>query len=84
MELVIVAIILTFNLALLWKLRTDDAFLKDYVQSSPKAALWRWMFGKERAASVIRNVLVPLGIGIWIALLIGIPAASWLFPEATH
>ena len=72
--LVLCAGILVANLYLLWKLRTDDTFLKEYVRTSPKAYLWRTAFGEERAAELIRTRFVPFGVIIWIALLVAIAA----------
>ena len=70
--------ILVFNAGLMWRLRTDDTFLKEYVRTSPKAFIWRRMFGEERAAEIIRTRLVPLGIGLWTVLLLVLGSAKIL------
>lgn len=70
MELIVIAILFLGNATLWWKLRSDDGFLREYVRTSPKAFLWRKVFGEERAAEIIRTRLVPLGLVTWIALLV--------------
>ena len=70
--LLLCAGILVANSYLLWRLRTDDTFLKEYVRTSPKAYLWRRAFGEERAAELIRTRFVPLGVLLWTALLVWI------------
>ena len=72
--LLLCAGILFANSYLLWKLRTDDTFLKEYVRTSPKAYLWRRAFGEERAAELIRTRFVPFGVLLWIVLLLAIVA----------
>ena len=76
MELVIVAVILLANTALWWKLRTDDGFLRAYVRTSPKAFLWRKVFGPERAAEIIRTRLVPFGMVVWVVMLLVLAGLS--------
>ena len=68
--LLICTAILGVNAFMLWKLRTDDKFLNDYVRKSPKAWVWRKAFGEERAAEIIRTRFVPFGVVFWIGLLV--------------
>ncbi len=39
----------------------DPARLRTYVETSPKAFLWRKMLGVERAVELTRRVFLPLG-----------------------
>ena len=66
--LVLCAGIVFGNLYVLWKVRTDDTFLREYVRTSPKAWMWRRAFGEERAGEMIRR-FVPLSLLVWIAVL---------------
>jgi len=70
--------ILVANTALLWRLRTNEAFLQEYVRTSPKAWIWRKLFGPDRAAEIIRTRMVPLGMAIWGAVLVAFGASALL------
>jgi hypothetical protein len=77
-EIVVIAAILAINVRLWWRLRTDDAFLNDYVRTSPKALIWRRTLGEERAAEVIRTRFVPFGIALWTVALLALGGARLL------
>lgn len=76
---VLVLVIFAFNARLLWRLWSDEVFLREYVEMSPKAWLWRKMLGPERAAALTRGVFVPLGALLWGAL--GLGAVIWALSE---
>ncbi len=48
----------------------DKKFLENYVKKSPKAFIWRKIFGEDKAANIIRKFFAPLGICIGIILII--------------
>lgn len=50
------------------RLLRDDQALRDYVQTSPKAARWVSTHGVDRAVQMTRGTL-PLGIAISAAML---------------
>ena len=45
-------------------------FLENYVKKSPKAFIWRKMFGKDEATKIIRKVFAPIGIIIGSVLIL--------------
>lgn len=80
MDLIVFGAILVVYSGLWWRLRRDDAFLREYVRTSPKALLWRKAFGEERAAAIIRTRLVPLGMVLSVGaflLVLGSRIAAW-------
>jgi hypothetical protein len=69
MDILILLIIGIFNFIAGYQLRFNDAFRAKYVKNSPKALIWRKMFGEEKALGVIRNLaLIPLIIGLGFIL----------------
>jgi hypothetical protein len=42
----------------------DETKLRQYVETSPKAALWRKRYGVERTADLSRRYFLPLGLGV--------------------
>jgi len=44
------------------KFLTDPSFASNYVKKSPKAYIWRKMFGEEKSIKIIRRLFAPLGI----------------------
>ena len=60
-------------LFLIWNLRfafKQDAF-RDYLESSPRAALWRARYGTKKAIELGNNVVLPL----WLVL--SVAFAGW-------
>ena len=45
--------------------------VEKYVKYSPKAWIWRKIFGEEKAVKVLKNIFAPIGIifGIFIIIL---------------
>ena len=54
------------NLFLATKFLTDPKFAREYIEKSPKAWLWRKMFGVEKALKITKSFFVPLGIAFGI------------------
>lgn len=52
------------------KFMKDPKFAKNYIETSPKAWLWRKIFGVEKAIEITKKVFAPLGIILSIALII--------------
>jgi len=48
----------------------DDQFARSYIQNSPKAFLWRKIFGEEKALKITKTIFAPLGILLGIALIV--------------
>lgn len=48
---------------------TNATFAQEYALKSPKAALWRKLFGEEKAVKVIRNVFAPFSIVLSLAFI---------------
>lgn len=73
MEALILILIGCANIYLTRKLIKDQKFTENYVKTSPKAFIWRKMFGEEKAVKIIKNILAPIGLVLGIcAILIGI------------
>ena len=52
------------------RIMRDPVFAQKYVETSPKALLWRKLFGVERATKLTRTVFAPLGIVIGAMLVV--------------
>ncbi len=48
----------------------NPAFASNYIKNSPKAWLWRKLFGEEKALKITKYVFVPIGIIIGIIIII--------------
>ncbi len=68
-EGLIVVAIGAVNAGIGYKLATDAAFREEYIKKSPKAWLWRKLFGEERAIKLLHRVFAPLACVIGIALI---------------
>ena len=44
-------------------------FLKKYIETSPKALIWRKKFGVEKAIEITRKYFLPLGLIVSIGLI---------------
>jgi hypothetical protein len=70
MEINIFAVILIFGgvLGLVQAIRflKNDDFARNYIHKNPKAALFRKLFGEEKAYSFTKKIFAPLGIAISI------------------
>jgi len=85
MENVFISLILILiggiNLYFAIRFLKNPKFGKDYIKNSPKAYLWRKLFGEEKAYSITRKVFVPIGIILGVIfILIGL---SLLFVNFT-
>jgi len=58
------------NLYLASKFLRDPKFAKNYIETSPKAWIWRKIFGVEKATKLTKSVFAPLGIVLGIGLII--------------
>ncbi len=59
------------NVGLAGRVLVSPALARAYAQTSPKAALWRKLFGVERTALLVRRVFAPLGLAFGLAMLSG-------------
>lgn len=48
----------------------SPVFATDFIKNSPKAWLWRKLFGEERALKITKYVFVPIGIIIGVIIII--------------
>jgi len=58
------------NLYYATKFLRDPKFTKNYIEKSPKAWLWRKLFGVEKAIKITKSVFAPLGIVLGIGFII--------------
>lgn len=73
LSLVLIAAGIYFGFRNVRLLRNDDA-LREYVQSSAKAALWVRKYGIDGATKMARESFLPLGIAISAAM---VAFGSW-------
>ena len=52
------------------KFMKDPKFAKNYIETSPKAWLWRKIFGVEKAIKITKTVFAPIGVIVSIGLII--------------
>lgn len=50
------------------RLLRNEMALREYVQNSPKAALWVRRYGVEGATKMVRETFIPLGLVIAAAM----------------
>ena len=48
----------------------DRQFGENYVKKSPKALIWRKLFGEEKAYTLIKTIFAPLGMVFGSVLII--------------
>jgi hypothetical protein len=65
--LIVVGIV---NLRLIYKASTDEDFGRNYIRTSPKAFIWRKIFGEEKAYEITRKDFIPIGLLVSIAIII--------------
>lgn len=53
-----------------YKCIKDPKFAKKYVETNPKAFIWRKLFGVEKSVKMTRTVFAPLGVAIGILLIV--------------
>jgi hypothetical protein len=42
----------------------DKKFAENYIKNSPKAQIWRNLFGEEKAYKMVNKIFAPLGIAL--------------------
>ncbi len=47
----------------------NPEYLKKYIETSPKALIWRKKFGVEKAVTITRKYFLPLGFIVSIGLI---------------
>lgn len=67
----------SINLYFCYKFRTNEQFATNYVKKSPKALIWRKLWGEEKALRIISKVFVP--VGAFISMVIIILGMVYLF-----
>ncbi|MFH0927947.1 MAG: hypothetical protein V1821_00565, partial [bacterium] len=67
-----IALLLVAALNLYYVIRflVDRPFAENYTRKSPKAALWRKIFGPEKALKIIRGVFAPIGLIVGVGLVV--------------
>ena len=53
-----------------YRLLSDSKFAEMYARKSPKAWLWRKLFGVEKTVELMRKVFVPVGVVISALLIL--------------
>ncbi len=51
-----------FSLVMAIRFLVDKSFGETYIKESPKAFIWRKMFGEEKAYKITKRIFAPLGI----------------------
>ena len=67
---VVLIVIGIVNLYYAGKFFKDPAFAKNYIQKSPKALIWRKLFGEEKAIKMTKTIFAPIGIILGIGLIL--------------
>lgn len=57
-------------LSFIFKFKKDPSFAEKYVKNSPKAYIWRKMFGEEKALKLIHTVFIPIGFVLSIGFIL--------------
>lgn len=70
MQNIILIVVGIINLSLMIKIVRDPKFAYNYVKNSPKAFLWRKLFGEERALIIVKKIFVPIGFIIGVCLVV--------------
>ncbi len=70
MEPLIIIGVGIFDLLLTSTLLFKKGSVERYVNTSPKAYLWRKILGEERALKIIKNILAPIGFLLGVLLTI--------------
>lgn len=60
-----------FYIAFISKSINNEDMLRKYLENSPKAYIWRKLFGIERTIELTRRVFVPIGLVISCLLILG-------------
>ena len=50
------------NLYYALKFIRDPQFAENYIKKSPKAFIWKKLFGEEKAIKITRNIFAPIGL----------------------
>lgn len=67
---IIISAIGFLNLFFSIKFLRNPNYARNYITKSPKAFLWRKIFGEERAYKITKNVFLPLGITIGVLMIL--------------
>lgn len=59
------------NLYYATKFLKDPQFAESYIKKSPKAFIWRTLFGEEKAVKITKRVFAPIGILLGIGFVLG-------------
>ncbi len=59
-----------FSLIMAIRFIVDKNFGERYIRESPKALIWRKIFGEEKAYKMTKTIFAPLGIVISTGMLI--------------
>jgi hypothetical protein len=59
-----------FGLITCIRLYTDKQFGENYIKKSPKALIWRKLFGEEKAYKLTKTIFAPIGLVLGSALII--------------
>ena len=59
------------NLYYAIKFLRDPQFAENYIKKSPKAFIWKKLFGEEKAIKITRNIFAPIGLLLGIGFILG-------------
>ena len=68
-----------FSLVMAIRFLVDKSFGEKYITESPKAFIWRKMFGEEKAYKLTKRIFAPLGVVVSLGLII---TGTYIFVEA--
>ncbi len=69
MELILIAVGL-LDLYVSTKFLMNKQFARKYIESSPKAWLWRKIFGVNKAIMITRQIFAPVGLIVGVAIIV--------------
>jgi hypothetical protein len=59
-----------YSLVMAIRFITDKNFGERYIRESPKAFIWRRIFGEEKAYKMTKKIFAPLGIAVSTGIII--------------
>jgi hypothetical protein len=58
----------------------DKQFGENYIRKSPKALIWRKLFGEEKAYRISKTIFIPLGLVMSsVLIIVGLYFISMIF-----
>ena len=66
---VIILIVGIISLIRVARSYSNNEYLRNYIETSPKAIIWRNKFGVEKAMDITKKVFLPIGLVVSLALI---------------